>query len=62
MAEEYVRCSRDTLRRAIHDKDPINTSLRWNAKIVRRSFSVPGPNSLWHIGNVLNIIYFTVFS
>ena len=45
-----IRCSRETLRRVIHDTDPINTSLRWNAKIVRRSYSVPGPNSLWHIG------------
>ena len=36
-----IRCSRDTLRRVIHDTDPIITSLRWNAKIVRRSYSVP---------------------
>ena len=41
---------RDTLRSIIHDIDPINTSLRWNAKIARRTYSVPGPNSLWHIG------------
>ncbi len=45
-----IRCSRDTLREVIHDIDPINTMLRWNAKIVRRTYSVPGPNSLWHIG------------
>ena len=46
-----IRCSRETLRTVIHDVDPINTALRWSAKIVRRTYSVPGPNSLWHIGN-----------
>lgn len=48
-----VWCSRETLRRVIHDTDPINTALRWNAKIIRQSYSVPGPNSLWHIGNLI---------
>ena len=48
-----VRCSRETLRTVIHDVDPINTALRWSAKIVRRSYSVPGPNSLWHIGKLI---------
>ncbi len=28
--------------------DPINVALRW---IRRRCYSVPGRNSLWHIGN-----------
>ena len=45
-----IRFSRETLREVIHDIDPINTVLRWSTKIVRRSYSVPGPNSLWHIG------------
>ncbi len=45
-----IRFSRETLRSIIHDTDPINTSLRWNVKISRRTYSVPGPNSLWHIG------------
>ena len=45
-----VRCSCETLRTVIHDIDPISTALRWSAKIVRRSYCVPGPNSLWHIG------------
>jgi hypothetical protein len=34
-----------------HRIDPINTTLRWSLRIHRRSYSVPGPNSLWHIGN-----------
>ena len=29
--------------------DPLGTSLRWNDTIYRRKYSVPTPNSLWHI-------------
>ena len=29
--------------------DPINSRLRWVCLVQRRKFSVPGPNSLWHI-------------
>jgi hypothetical protein len=42
--------TRDRIRNSIHKLDPLNTSLRWNAKIHRHSYSVAGPNSLWHIG------------
>lgn len=45
-----ISCSRETLRQVVHDVDPIKTALRWNAKLCRRTYSVPGPNSLWHIG------------
>ena len=38
------------LRIAIHEVDPINTSLRWHPRVLRRPYSVPGPMSLWHIG------------
>ncbi len=34
-----VRFNRETLRRVIHDVDPINTALHWNAKITRRTYS-----------------------
>ena len=44
------KVSRSCLRDIIHEIDPIGTSLRWNAKLTRRKYSVPGPNSLWHIG------------
>ncbi len=33
----------------IHHTDPINTALRWQQMVRRRPYSVPGPNSLWHI-------------
>lgn len=41
---------RRRIRDAFHRVDPINTSLRWHVRIKRRTNSVPGPMSLWHIG------------
>ena len=42
--------TRDRVRRAIHATDPINTAMRWRGQsISRRPYSVPGPNSLWHM-------------
>ena len=43
--------TRERMRQAIHATDPINTSLRWRGNLShRRPYSVPGPNSLWHLG------------
>ncbi len=43
--------TRDRVRQGIRRTDPINTALRGLAgAISRRHYSVPGPNSLWHIG------------
>ena len=41
---------RERIRQSIQRIDPVNTSLRWHLHISRRTYSVPGPNSLWHIG------------
>ena len=42
--------TRERMRLTIHVTDPINTSLRWRGNLsYRRPYSVPGPNSLWHI-------------
>ena len=41
---------RRRVREALHKVDPINTALRWSTRIKRRRYSVPGPNSLWHLG------------
>ena len=44
---------RARVREALRSVDPINTALRWQGGIMaRRSYSVPGPNSLWHIGKL----------
>ncbi len=45
------RVPRARLRHAIHESDPLNTPLRWRGGLTaRRPYSVPEPNSLWHIG------------
>ncbi len=50
---EYAVCRRQ-LRLAIQKSDPINTALRaTTGPLSRRVYSVPGPNSLWHIGKLV---------
>ena len=43
----YVQRSR--IRASIRRVDPINSVLRWGLVTRRRRYSVPGPQSLWHI-------------
>ena len=46
-----VNVSRERVRHTIRQIDPLNTLLRWGGNLTsRRPYSVPGPNSLWHIG------------
>ena len=42
--------TRARLREAMRVSDPIHTALRWSEITPRRPYSVPGPNSLWHVG------------
>ena len=44
-----LRVQRDRIRHSIGRVDPENSRIRWAAVISRRSYSVAGPNSLWHI-------------
>ncbi len=47
-----ISVTRSQCRRCIRIVDPINSALRWQGSLHRRRpYSVPGPNSLWHIGN-----------
>ncbi len=44
------RVTRERVRQTIHFLDPLSV-LRWKGIVTRRRpYSVPGPNSLWHIG------------
>lgn len=43
--------TRARVREAIRATDPIYTALRWKKMTTRRPYSVPSPNSLWHLGN-----------
>ena len=43
--------TRERIRQCLRATDPINTTLRWRGNLSQRQpYSVPGPNSLWHIG------------
>ena len=46
-----IRVSRTRVRSCMRAIDPISTALRWRGQLARRQpYSVPGPNSLWHLG------------
>ena len=43
--------TRERVRNALRQTDPLSSALRWRGNLTRRRpYSVPGPNSLWHIG------------
>ncbi len=44
-----INVSMVRIRECIVEVDPINTALRWASPRSRRVYSVPHPNSLWHI-------------
>ena len=44
---------RQRVRESIRTADPLNIALRWHGVTTRQPYSVPGPNSLWHIGMLL---------
>ena len=46
-----LHITRDQVRQAIRETDPLNTALRWPGGLTNRHpYSVAGPNYLWHIG------------
>ena len=52
-----VYVSRERVRLIIRRTDPLNVTLRWGLSITaRRPYSVPGPNSLWHIGKLFLLL------
>ena len=44
-----VHVQRYRIRGALHRIDPLGAILRRNEPITRRRYTVPGPNSLWHV-------------
>ena len=45
------RVTRERVRHAVRTCDPLSAALKWHEIVTRRRpYSVPGPNSLWHIG------------
>ena len=52
------RVTRERVRHAIRETDPLHTALRWRGDLTgRRPYSVPGPNSLWHIGRFIRKVW-----
>lgn len=49
-----IRVRRSRVRNCIRSIDPISTALRWKGQLARRQpYSVPGPNSLRHLGMLI---------
>ena len=44
-----VHVQRYRVRESVAHNDPICREIRWHQVLSRRTYSVPGPNSLWHI-------------
>lgn len=51
-----IQVPRERIREISRRTDPLNTALRWHSRTTRQPYSVPGPNSLWHIGMYMNLI------
>jgi len=46
-----VKTSREKVRQLLRSIDPLAGATRWPSGLIRRHpYTVPGPNSLWHIG------------
>ena len=44
-----IRFQRRRVRQFVASNDPIHRNMHWHQVLSRRSYSVLGPNSLWHI-------------
>ena len=49
LRSQGIHVSITRIRDCIAEVDPVNTALRWAATTHRRTYSVPRPNSLWHL-------------
>ena len=52
-----LRVQRQRVRESIVRVDPVNVRVRWASVIYRRAYSVPGPNSLWHLDGHHSLVY-----
>jgi hypothetical protein len=51
-----LRGQRRRVRESLTRVDPQNTALRWGIVIARRKYTVPWPNSLWHLDGHRSLI------
>lgn len=50
------------VRDALRETDPASSVLRWGLMAQRRKYSVPGPNSLWHIDGHHALVRWKLFT
>ena len=55
LRQRGIYVQRWRVREAIVRVDPINRANRWGQRIVRRPYSVPHPNFLWHMDSNLKL-------
>ena len=46
---------------ALQRLDPVMSVLRQSRRIIRQTYQVPGPNSLWYVYNIHMVPYFLIF-
>ena len=51
-----LRIQRRRIRECVARVEPANTALRWGIVVSRRQYSVPWPNSLWHLDGQHSLI------
>lgn len=51
-----VVAQRQRIRTILAQIDPIGTAQRWGRTVARRTYSVPTPNSLWHMDGHMKLI------
>ena len=44
-----IRVQRRRVKQSVASNDQIHSNMRWHQVLSRRSYSLHGPNSLWHI-------------
>ncbi|XP_071105260.1 uncharacterized protein [Haliotis cracherodii] len=49
LRSDGVSVQRSRVRAALTTVDPTGTATRWGRTVARRTYSVPSPNSLWHM-------------
>lgn len=49
LKSEGIKVQRRRVRAAMEASDAVGMARRWGKAVTRRSYSVPGPNSLWHM-------------
>lgn len=56
LASQGLTIQRQRVRESIWRINPLRIANRWRQVITRRSYSVPGPNSLWHVDSHHSLI------